>query len=126
MASTNTAEKRIVVITRESMFYAPEDGSPNLARTVSMTSPIPSTKSTSKTGSLVLEDTDGGSETLAEKKSVTNQALCLLGMCVLLLVALCLLLVYIRRDTPPLHSIVVAVVGGMLGYAIAHAQTIRS
>lgn len=124
MAGMNSAEKRMVVITKESMFYVPEDGSsvsntsPILTRSVSKTSP-------SKTGSLLLEEPDGGSK--SSEKPGTKQALCLFGMCVLLLVVLCLLLlVYCRRDTAPQHSILVAVVAGALGYTFSRAQRILS
>ena len=131
MDHTQDGTKKLVVLTKESKFFVPEKRSPVPTRSV------PKTDAPFKDGdefrgleSSFEEETDSsyrGDESLDKKPSFWSyQGSCLFGICVILLVLLCLLLVYSRRDassSPLLHSTVVAALAGTLGYAIAHAQT---
>lgn len=111
------AEKRIVVVTKESMFYMPENGTP-----------IPPTRHVSKI-TRSFDDTDmgspsrGGDGYAAGNKTTTfgryyTQALYLVMACILFLALFGLLVVYSKEIAP----IVAAGLGGALGYTIAHAQ----
>ena len=196
MDDTADSTRKMVVLTKESRFFVPENGSPIPTRSVSKTgSPLKdrdgSFRSVDRDGSFRSVDRDGSFRSLDRDGSFRNldrdgsfrnldrdgsfrnldrdgsfrnldrdgsfrsleksfleepddghcdredegldkkssfwsyQAFCLFGICVILLVLLCLLLVYGRRDSssPFLHSTVVAALAGTLGYAIAHAQT---
>lgn len=117
-----STEKRIVVVTKESMFYVPEGGSPIQARSVpkinsSLSSSFLDTGSPSKEGA----------PSPVTKPSLRNyRAVCLAGVGVLLLVVLGLLLASLGRDPAPLHTVTAAALGGSLGYTIAHAQRMLS
>lgn len=133
MADTADSTRKMVVLTRESRFFVPENGSPIATRSVSKTgSPLKVREGCIRNLEKSFPDeldgnsTDGSHGGLEKKPSSWSfQGFCLFGICALLLVLLCLLLVYGRRDvsSPLFHSTVVAGLAGTLGYAIACAQT---
>lgn len=112
------SEKRIVVVTKASMFYVPENGTP-----------MPPTRSVSKINSS-FDGTDMGSPSRgggdyapgnkAGEKATPSYAPALhaVRVCVLLLALLGVLMVYCTDLVP----IVAAGLGGALGYTIAHTQ----
>jgi hypothetical protein len=117
-----TPEKRMVLVTKESMFYVPErHSSPIQTRAVSkVTTPL------DQTDSIFRGTEDAEAEPEEIRKPVgCYQALYHFGLCAFLLVLLGLLLVFDKREDSSCLLLVV-VLAGALGYSIAHVKMMLS
>ena len=128
MSEATTPEKRLIVLTKESTFYAPEDASPP-SSPYTPKSALSSKNSTPLIERTLLGSTPGKDTEVSFKTSSPQispsknlRFLYLFGLCVVLLCLLGILLAIFNKDTGPLHSMMIAGVGVALGYTISYAQ----
>ena len=117
----NTLEKRCVVLTRESIFYVPEDHSTPLA---TLSTPQKANSGQSNGSRSPSKAVTADSEEDVAKYSSTFQVFQTYGLCFLVLVLLIAMLVaafLYRRESFALN-VGFALVGVWLGYVIALAQ----
>lgn len=106
MADTDSIDRRCVVITKESIFYVPKDGCPH----------------ETSSSSLQNGDTSSAEEDDSMKPPYLRyQALCSLGLCVVILALLVLLFFYNRSSLAV--NMAFAGMGVALGYTIANIQS---
>lgn len=107
MADIESPDRRCVVITKESVFYVPEDNCPQDTSSTSL-----------QNGEATPAGRDGAS---AGGFSLSWRALCSLGLCVVLLTLLALLLFYNRSSLAV--NLLFAGMGVTLGYTLANIQS---